>query len=132
MKYSISDNETIDIFRSMALSAIDEAANWFIVNIASSYNGINMVLHAQQIEAVRLTIPGAAAPTVENYPLLASLIGLAGSDVTECAAHVLAVADGWAAAVGPINAMRLVSKAQVSAAGSVQDIKGILDGIVWR
>lgn len=70
-------------------------------------------------------------PTEENYPLLSAELGLRAATLREIAQNVVAIYRGWVRLAADIERVRLVAKADIRAAKSPEEIRSILERIVW-
>lgn len=112
---------------------VDVEANARAARIATEHHAINDILIGQICEAQMLTLSADPTPTDDEYPLLASLVDLAPGVETlpEAAAHVIATARAWGAMAGPINRVRLTTKAMIAACETSEELQAVLAGVDW-
>lgn len=112
---------------------VDAEANSRAARVATEHHALNDIMLGQLYEALLLTLSADPAPTEVEYPLLASLVGIAPGVTTlaEVAPYILATARAWGAVAGPINRTRLIAKAQIAACTTSEELSAVLAGIVW-
>ncbi|MBK8200415.1 MAG: hypothetical protein IPK75_18865 [Acidobacteria bacterium] len=112
---------------------VDAEANTRAAKVATEHHALNDIMLGQLYEALLLTLSADPSPTEAEYPLLASLVGIAPGVTTlpEAAPYLLATARGWGAIAGPINRTRLIAKAQIATCTTSEELRAVRDGIVW-
>jgi len=74
---------------------------------------------------------GAGEPNMAEYPLLAAGLGIDGDTLLEVAETVTFAYAIWQQIGAAIEAMRLLAKANIDAAGSVEEAQSLFNAVVW-
>lgn len=118
-RYRTSDLTDIAAILSRRVDAEAEAARMAWVTPGTG-QAASYIYKAQQAHAV-LAAPDPQAADPDDYPLLASTIGIDGPDLVSVAQVVIATEAAWVVVLAAIEAARKAAKAAISTANTIAE-----------